>query len=306
MITLNRWAGSFNEGEHRYFREDGRELRGITGMIKQLIFPNEYNGVSKATLANAAERGHKIHSQVELYDNMGVGTNIPEVANYARLKAQYHLEWIASEYLVSDNENFATAIDKVYHITDTPEDVVALGDVKTTYSFNREYVSWQLSVEAYFFEMLNPTLKVGELFGIWLREDRTRGSIAKIIPVDRKPTEVVKELIACAIEDRPFNIERMPSYISENLDRLIWINETVKALSEEKDAIYKSILDKMQAENRDKVDTGVVLFTRKAGAVKNNFDTKLFKEEHKDLYEQYVRQSVGQETLQVKVRENNE
>lgn len=305
MMNLNKWAGSFDEGEHRYFRNDGKELQGITGMIKHMLFPDEYKGVSRETLMNAADRGHRIHSQVELYDNMGVGTNIPEVANYARLKGEYGLEWIASEYLVSDDENYATAIDKVYHIKGTPDDVAALGDIKTTYNFNREYVSWQLSIEAVFFEDMNPAIKVGELFGIWLREDRTRGSIAKIIPVERKPAEIVRELIRCAVNNEPFTIERMPSYISENLDRLIWLKEAIAKLTEEQDAIKKDILERMQKDSCDKVDTGVMLFTRKAGAVKNTFDTKTFKVDHKDLYDKYVKQSVGSETLQITLRETN-
>ena len=59
----------------------------------------------------------------------------------------------------------------------------------------------------------------------------------------------------------------------------------------------------MQDDKADKIDTGIVLFTRKAAAVTNRFDTKTFQAEHKDLYEKYVKQSVGSETLQVKVRE---
>lgn len=302
-IVLNKWAGSFDAGEHRYFREDGKELQGITKMLKTMLFKDEYKGVSQEVLANAAERGHTIHSQLELYDNMGVGTDIPEVAAYARLKELYGLEWIASEYLVSDNEDYASAIDKVFHQTDTPDDEVVLGDVKTTYSFNREYVSWQLSVYAYFFEMLNPHLKVHSLIGIWVRNDRTRGLINKIINVERKPAEVVRELIRCAKEGKEFNVEKLPEYISENLDRLLWLNETIKLLSEEKDAIVKDILEKMQQEHRDKVDTGIVLFTKKAAATKTTFDTKLFKEEHSDLYSKYSKTTIGSETLQVKFRE---
>ena len=156
-IVLNTWAGSFDEGEHRYFLGE-KELQGITGMIKRMLFPQEYSGVSQEVLQQAAERGHKIHSQVELYDNLGVGTNIPEVANYARLKGEYGLEWIASEYLVSDNENYATAIDKVYHVKDTPDDIVALGDIKTTYNFNREYVSWRNSLPLFLECAINASL----------------------------------------------------------------------------------------------------------------------------------------------------
>ena len=302
-IVLNKWSGSFDMGEHRYFRADGKELQGITKLLKTMLFKDEYKGVSQEVLANAAERGHTIHSQLELYDNMGVGTNIPEVAAYARLKELYGLEWIASEYLVSDDEDYASAIDKVYHQKYAPDDEVVLGDVKTTYSFNREYVSWRLSVYAYFIEMLNPYLKVGSLIGIWVRNDRTRGMISKIINVERKPAEVVRELFRCAKEGKPFDIEKMPTYISENLDRLVWLNDTIKTLSEEKEAITKDILEKMQAEQRDKVDTGIVLFTKKAAATKTTFDTKAFKAEHEDLYNQYAKTSVGSETLQVKFRD---
>lgn len=304
MIRLKKWAGSFNEGEHRYFREDGLELKGVTGILHRRVFPDMYKDVPKYHLDNAADRGHMIHSRVQLYDLSGIGTDMREVANYARLMAENGLVHIDSEYLVSDNEHYASAIDKVYHKIGTPENEVILGDVKTTSKFNREYVSWQLSIYADWFEEMNPGLIVTGLIGIWLREDNYRGSIAKIIPVERKPSEIVSELLLCDIEDREFKIDMMPTYITDNLDRLIWLKRSIDEMTAEKDAITKEILEKMQADQKDKVDTGVMLFTRKAGAVTNRFDTKLFKEEHSDLYEKYVKQSVGNETLQIKLRDS--
>lgn len=303
MITLAKWTGSFNEDEHRYFREDGKELSGVTGMLKRMLFKDEYNGISKDVLMNAANRGHRIHSQIELYDNLGVGTDIPEVAHYATLIAENNLEVVTSEYLVSDNEYYASAIDKVFHVKGTPENEVVLGDIKTTSKFNREYVSWQLSVYAPLFELMNPTLKVVGLIGLWIREDNYKGSISKIIPVDRKPTEVVKELIRCSISGEEFNVEQMPTYISENIDRLLWITETIKSLSEEKEAIVKDILTNMQNDKRDRIDTGIILFSRKAASTTSRFDSKLFREEHADLYEKYVKVSETAESLNVKIRE---
>ena len=302
-IKLNKWAGSFDADEHRYFRKDGKELQGITKMLKQMLFKDEYRGVSSEVLQNAAERGHMIHSRIELYDMSGLGDDMPEVLAYARLKKMYGLEHIESEYLVSDDENYASAIDKVYHEDNTPDDEVVLGDIKTTYNFNREYVSWQLSVYAYFFEMLNPHLRVGRLIGIWVRNDKNRGLINKIIDVERKPAEVVRELIRCAVDGCEFKVEQFPSFISENLDRLVWLNDTIKSLSEEKDAIVKEILERMQQEQRDKVDTGIVLFTKKAATTTKRFDAKAFKAEHEDLYEQYAKISEVAETLQVKFRD---
>ena len=302
MIGLTKWAGSFDADGHRYFRNDGKELKGVTGMLKKMLFPDEYKGVAKSVLDNAKDRGHLIHSRIELYDNSGLGDDLPEVMGYARLMRAYQFEYIASEYLVSDDEYYASAIDKVYHETGAPDDEVVLGDIKTTYSFNRDYVSWQLSVYAYFFELMNPGLKVGRLVGLWIRNDAKRGMIEKVIDVERKPVEVVRELIRCSVEGREFSIEQAPAYISENLDRLIWITEAVKSLTEERDAITADILQNMQNEKRDKVDTGIMLFTRKAGATRTTFDTKRFKEQHADLYEEYSKTSTGSETLQIKLR----
>jgi len=299
---LNVWSGSFVADGHRYFTADGVELQGVTGILKRRIFKDEYKGVSQEVLDNAAKRGSMIHSRLELYDTAGIGTDMPEVANYARLKAEYGLEWITSEYLVSDDEHYASAIDKVYHIKETPDDEVALGDVKTTYSFNREYVSWQLSIYAYFFEMLNPHKRVGRLFGIWLREDKKRGSIAKIIPVERKPVELVKELILCDIEDRDFNCTMLPSFITDNMDRLIFLNEKIKALSEEKDAIVASILEEMQKRSDKSIDSGPILFTRVEASTKRSFDSTKFKAEHADMYEKYMKESAVKEQLKVTIR----
>lgn len=138
-----------------------------------------------------------------------------------------------------------------------------------------------------------------------MRNDRTRGMISKIIDVERKPAEVVRELIRCAVEGCEFSVERLPGYISENLDRLIWITETINTLSAEKEAITKDILEHMQKDNMDKVDTGVMLFTKKAASVTNRFDTKLFQEEHKDLYDKYLKSSTTKETLLIKLRDSN-
>ena len=301
MIKLTQWAGSFDAGEHRYFL-DGKELKGVTGMLHRRIFKDTYKGVSQDVLRNAAERGHMIHSRVELYDSMGVGTDMPEVASYARLKAQNGFEWIASEYLVSNNESHASAIDKVFHKEGDADNEVWLIDIKTTYNFNREYVSWQLSVYAPWFEQMNPGLVVKGLAGMWLREDKTRGTIAKVIPVERKPVELVRELIRCDHEDRDFNVPMLPQYITDTMDKLVFLTEQIKALTAEKEELTQSILDEMKKNDVKSVDAGVVLYTVRAAGTKQAFDSKRFKEENEELYNKYLRESTVKESLSVTIR----
>jgi hypothetical protein len=301
-IELTRWSGSFDASEHRYYREDGKELQGVTGILHRRIFMDEYSSVSQEVLNAAAERGSLIHSRIELFDAMGVGENMPEVENYKRLCEENGLEWIASEYLVSDNENYASAIDKVYHAKDLADNEVELTDIKTTYRFNREYVAWQLSIYAFFFELMNPNLKVARLSGLWIREDNKRGSIAKYYRIERKPVEKVKELILCDLEDKPFNTSVLPSYIADNVERLLFLNERINTLTAEKDALVAEIQKKMTESKADSIDSGLILFTRVAAAKCSTFDSKRFKEENEALYNKYLRESVRKESLKLTIR----
>lgn len=301
-IELKKWSGSFDAAEHRYYREDGKELFGVTGILHRRIFMDEYSAVSQDVLNAAAERGSLIHSRIELFDSMGVGDDMPEVQNYKRLKEENGLEWIASEYLVSDDENYASAIDKVFHAKDLGDNEVELSDIKTTYRFNREYVAWQLSIYAYYFEMMNPNLKVARLSGLWIREDNKRGSIAKYIPIERKPVEVIQKLIQCDIEDKPFDMSVLPSYITENIDKLLFLNERIANLTAEKEALVAEIQQKMVKANADSIDAGLILFTRVAASKCSSFDSKRFKEENEDLYNKYLRESVRKESLKLTIR----
>lgn len=302
LIKLKEWDGTFNESTHEYFTSDGVQLQGVTGMLRRRIFKDEYKGVSQEVLMNAAERGHLVHSQCEFFDLMGVGTEIPEVYNYSNLIKENNLEHVATEYLISDDEHYASAIDKVFHPKDGAENEFILADIKTTYNFNSEYVSWQLSVYAKMFEEMNPNAKVVGLKGIWLREDARRGSIHKMYDIERKPAAIVEELISCDIEDREFNGTVIPQYISDNIDELRLLTERAKEIEERKKEIVGEILKNMQSDNIQKCDVGTILITRKAGAVRTTFDTKRFKEEHEDLYDTYVKTSTSAESLQITLR----
>ena len=150
---------------HTYTAPDGRLLRGITGLLKERLGLGSYDGVSEEVLQRAAERGTEVHRLCEEWDNIG---HYPEgnadAEAYVALQADNDLRHVCSEYLVSDGHTYASPIDKVFkrgHVYD-------LADIKTTYRLDKEYVSWQLSVYAFLFELQNPLLNVGNLYAIHL------------------------------------------------------------------------------------------------------------------------------------------
>jgi hypothetical protein len=296
MTQLNSIPVFFNQEKHTYLNtQTGKMLQGITSTLVHRINPDKYKGIPKSILDNAAKRGSLVHEEIELAETLGIEPNTQECKNYLKLKEQYGLNFLQSEYTVSDLENYATNIDAIY---DVEENVVDLADYKTTLKFDREAVSWQLSICAYFLEMNNPHIKVRKLFGIWLR-----GDIAQVIEVERRSESEIKALIEADLKDEPFDYSpAFPSYITENEMVLYFLGKRIKELSEEYETVKAEVLTKMMEAGDKSFDTGNVLITVTAASDSKTFDSKKFKEEHSDLYENYTKLTHKKESLKITLR----
>jgi len=119
QIKLKTSKVKFIEETHQYFLGK-KELKGITGTLINKAFPNTYKGIPENVLMKAAERGGMIHQAFELFctvcdaDIKSYPSPIPEVCDFSDMLQAYDLHHVASEYIVSDNENFASAIDGVF------------------------------------------------------------------------------------------------------------------------------------------------------------------------------------------------
>lgn len=294
-IKLAKCAVEFNQEKHEYWL-DGKQLQGVTGILERRLFPDKYKFVSKEKMQESAERGSFIHEQIELADSLGVNPDVQEVQNYLRLKAEHGYKTLESEYLVSDNENYASSIDIV--LADKEADGVILADIKTTSKFDKESVSWQLSIYAYFFEMMNPNVNIKRLIGIWLRED-----IARFIEVQRKPVELVKELLHADINDMPFTwASEIPDYVSIEEESIIALSQRKAEIEEELEAIKADLMQRMAADGKKSIDTGKVLITIKAASVQRRFDSKQLMADNEDLYNKYLKETNVKESLTLKVR----
>ena len=193
MITLKESGVMFLEECHSYFL-NGKELKGITGMIERQLFPNKYDNVPKSVLDKAAELGTAIHKGCQMYDEIMIDNGLPQVAVYKKLLEKDFPtgKVIANEYIVTDGEYFASPIDKVIQVT---ENMVAIVDVKSTYELDKEYVSWQTSIYKYLFEKQNPGIKVGGLLCLWLPKNENQLSKAGFFVVDDKGSEAVVALM---------------------------------------------------------------------------------------------------------------
>ena len=297
MITLNDSHVLFDEETHTYLL-DGVILDGITARIKQRLFPDEYAGVSEDVLAAAAERGHLMHNAIQRCDQEGYVPTVDEMCDqpllfcvdkYSDIMATNGLSSVANEYIVTDGHTYASPID----IVAEHDGQILLIDTKTTYTVNRDYVSWQLSVYADFFEAQNPELKVAGLACLWFKVRHGAIEDAQLIDLPRKGSEMVQRML---YTDEPIYSGLEP--IDAELVRLI---SEKNAIEEQIDALKAQMIAVMEASGMTSWKSNEAAYSYRKATTSNRFDSAAFKKAEPDLYKQYTKPCESKATLQVKL-----
>lgn len=302
MIELVKSSVVFNEENHTYMLGE-KQLQGITGMISRQLFPDKYRDVPAFVLKKAAEKGSLIHNQCQFADTTGLPPESIEAENYIRMRVNAGYNAFANEYTVSDNEYFASNIDCVWE----KDDKISLGDIKTTQHLDEEYLSWQLSIYAYLFELQNPLIKVDKLFGIWVRGDKH-----ELVEITRKPDEEVRKLMECEMKGEQY-LSNLPvpdpekSLIPMQLvNTIIGIEEELAGLTEIQKG-YKEKLKTVMRENGVKSwDAGRLRVSYTPASTGNSFDVRRFQTDHPELYANYIKSSPKADSIRVTIREEKQ
>lgn len=296
-LELNDSNVIFNEEDHTYTTLDGKELSGITGMLQRQLFPDEFQGIPKRILDAAADYGTAVHKSCEDFDFQWINDGTQEVSDYISLCAENNLTHELSEYTVSDNEHWASRIDKVYRVNDN---TFSLADIKT-YGImtdeKLEKVRWQLSIYQYLFLLQNPKAKVDKLFVIHLRnkqkKDGSFDHIANIIFLNPIPSELIKELLDADLNGEQFeNPYAIPEEIKSEEEHIRELILTKANVEEELNRIKSSILEKMEAGNIRTWLTDTMRLTRKLPTTRSSLNLTLLKQEHPEInFDSYMKES---------------
>lgn len=290
----------FDEEHHRYFLGE-KELSGITGTLIKKAFPDTYKGIPDAILAKAAERGSVVHQNLELFDTIcNSDVNImpsvlPEVKDYNEMLISYGLHHVDSEYLVTDNENFASAIDKV--LADD-EGNIYLADIKTTATLHYDNVSLQLSIYAKWFEEQNPDLKVKEIVCMWFKNGQS-----KFQPLPRVSDEQIEELINAYLTndtDYQYKVE-VPEQFSALEQEYRLITARIDAMKIVQDDLKEKIMKMMEDNKQKSIKTNIASYSYVDATTKKTFDMKLFKDTEPDHYEYYLKETATKPSLRIKL-----
>lgn len=301
-------SGVIFDPEQHTYQLNGAYLSGITDLLQRQLFPNEYANIPKAILQQAADYGTAVHQSCEDFDSQWINDGTQEVQDYIQLCQEHSLSHEASEYTVTDFENYASNIDKVFRISDNTFD---LADLKTYGKMTPEKLEkarWQLSIYAYLFELQNKKAKARELYILHIRnkqkKDGSFDHISNLIPVKRIPSEICKELLDSDLRNEQFQSPyAIPKEISSQEKRIRELIMTKDAIDEELNGIKSQILTEMETRNvKTWITDGGIRLTRKLPATRTSLNLTLLKEAHPEIdYNQYMRESRVSSSLTIAV-----
>lgn len=299
-IKLKKSKVVFNEEEHTYFLGK-KQLSGITGTLIKRAFPDTYKDIPESVLMKAAERGGMIHNSFELFCTV-FGADIKQYPNPTEeiqaldsMLTSYGLHHVESEYLVTDNKYFASAIDGVFADN---EGNIYLVDYKTTSTLHYDNVSLQLSIYARWFEQMNPKLKVKELVCMWFKNGQS-----KFQPLPRVSEEKIDELIAAYLEnDETYKYEvEVPQEFSELEQEYRLLTARMDALKLRQDEIKEKLMHLMEESKQKSIKTTYGSYAYVAASTAKRFDTKLFKDTEPEHYECYLKEVETKPSIRIKL-----
>ena len=299
-ITLNVPRVTFIEESHQYFIGK-KELKGVTGTLIKKAFPDTYKNIPESVLKKAAERGGLIHNTFETFcsifdaDIKKYPNPTEELQAFHSMLVAFDLHYVASEYLVTDGENFASAIDGIFA---DKEGNIYLVDYKTTSTLHYDNVSLQLSIYAKWFEEQNPDLKVKEIVCMWFKNGQS-----KFQPLPRVADYQIDDLIAAYLADDAeyqYKVE-VPEQFSALEQEYRLITARVDALNIKQDELKEKIMKMMEDNKQKSIKTQFASYSYVESTTKRTLDTKLFKEKYPNAYEKLTKVSISKPSIRIKL-----
>ena len=299
-ITLNVPRVTFIEESHQYFIGK-KELKGVTGTLIKKAFPDTYKNIPESVLRKAAERGGLIHNTFETFcsifdaDLKQYPNPTEELLAFHSMLVEYDLHYVASEYLVTDGENFASAIDGIFA---DKEGNIYLVDYKTTATLHYDNVSLQLSIYAKWFEEQNPDLKVKEIVCMWFKNGQS-----KFQPLPRVADWQIDDLINAYLADDAeyqYKVE-VPEQFSALEQEYRLVSARMDSLKIKQDDLKEQMMKMMEANKQKSIKTNIGSYSYVECTTKRTLDMKLFKQKYPNAYEKLTKVSISKPSIRIKL-----
>jgi hypothetical protein len=194
-----------NEKDHIYSVNGDIANISVTGLLHEEGLAPDYSGVNKGVLRRASEEGKDIHKELEnLINTKKYEPITPQGANFKKWSNENIDCAVAEQKLayIRGGKIFAGTADILGYLKDG---TLFIGDHKNTANFNKEYVSWEVSLYDYFAKQLKGQEVNGKQIN-WkgatkfycFQYDKENGNLEPI-ELEKVPDTEIERLLDCYI-----------------------------------------------------------------------------------------------------------
>lgn len=292
-------------GIHEYTLGDVT-LKGVTGILSRQGISPSYSGVSQSVLNAAAAHGTMVHEDIQAHEEFNIPCVTADGNVYCSIRPS-NLEYVANEYLVSDEKNYASKIDLVFY--DEEKKGYVLVDIKGTSELHRKSVQWQLSIYCEFWEMFNPGLPIVGIAAAWVpNQDKYADRGSEFCFLERIPSEDVRSVLERDANGGTFETamvefnENLPQEINDVLHRMSYILIEEKRMAEQKKELTEKIKEFMENNNVQKWDNDYFSATIVAATTSTTFDSAAFKKSNPEEYNQYLKTTNKKSSIRINLK----
>jgi hypothetical protein len=99
------------------------------------------------------------------------------------------------------------------------------------------------------------------------------------------------------------NIENNVALLNADISKQIAeFEKTIKEIKEKEDNLKQAILDEMESKGIVKIDTDDLTINYIASGDRETFDSKTFREDHADLYDEYIKFTPVKSSIRIKLK----
>jgi len=272
----------FDADTHTYSK-DGDVYTSVTQLLEKYGLSTDYSGIPAKVLKAAAERGTKIHRDLELYVQ-GIltppGKNTPVDMFHRYVQTQgIDLKTSKSEELHYNTKyKIAGTVDFQYFNSDGN---LVIADFKTTSQLHIDAIAWQLSIYNYLIcdgNVMQYYFNRLQVFHI--RKDKFVAKEIYMVDFDAVEALLQANLNGDPVFDyKPDNTVIISDSDTQLLTTILReeenINEYLKTLKARKDEILSKVKEKLLRENRYRVTLDDVDLLYVAPHQRRSLDTKL-------------------------------
>ena len=303
---------TMDENTHTYFVDGQVADISVTELLHKHGLAPSYDGVDEEVLNAARERGKSVHADIEKYI-MADGYE-PETreglafAHWAEMKTEWALaeqklaiEWKGKFIACTADLLAVLALEKGPYVS-------VIADHKTTSRFQREYVSWQVSIYDFIARHIGRQMINDKVF-YWQGAEKylcflyDKDGKMEVKECDKIPDSEIERLLDCEangeIYTRPALVleDDMAVALEKAELSVIETERAAKTAKAQAEALRAALCAEMERQGIFSWSGTKIKATYRAGSERVSVDSTRLKKELPEVYEKYTKTSKVKATV---------